>query len=185
MGKYRLISLACCVVLGASMLTGCSLFENPEIKEVTNKVVDTVKNNEYLNELAQGLYEEVMVGLYGKENLEIKEIETTDDYIKLEITAPNLKTIFEDVFEEYEEELSLIKGEKEITEFLQEKINEVLEENKFETVTNEVQVEQTTDENGDVEIVENEEYIEAISGGLSDLYQAYQDKLADKQSNNN
>ena len=58
------------------------------------------------------------------------------------------------------------------TEFLQEKINEVLEENKFETVTNEVQAEQTTDKNGNVEIVENEEYIEAISGGLSDLYQA-------------
>jgi len=181
--KYKLISIFCCMAIGASLLTGCSLLENPEVKEVTDKVVDTVKNNEYLNELAQGLYEEVMVGLYGKENLEIKEVETTDDYVKLEITAPNLKTIFDDVFEEYEEELSLIKGEKEITEFLQEKINEILEENEFETVTNEVEVEQTTDENGNVEIIENQEYIDAISGGLSDLYQAYQDKLAETRNN--
>lgn len=184
MKKYRLLAGVCCAVLSLSLLSGCSLLEKPEVQEITNKVVDTVKNSEELTALSQIVYDKLTEKLNGAKNFEVKELEKTDDYVKLEITAPNLEKILDDVYNEYKDELSQIKNEEDVVVFLEKKINEVIESEEFEIIKNQIKVEQFIDENGNLKIVETEDYLNAISGGLTDIYEAYQEKLAETESKN-
>lgn len=204
MRKNKIIASICCLAMGMSLLTGCSLAEekivesikNVDIVEVKDKIVQHISENEELQYMAEDIYEKLLIGVEKTgeiatklmeehaENLKIKEVEKTDEYVTVEITAPNLNAILDDIMVEFEDELSKI-SEEDIQNFLQEKVTEVLESKEFETITENVKVEQFIDENGNLKIVENNEYIEAIHGGLLDLYQAYQDKLEEEQSKNN
>ena len=205
MKKNKIIASICCLAMGMSLLTGCSLAEekivesikNVDIIEVKDKIVQHISENEELQYMAEDIYEKLLIGVEKTgeiatklmeehaENLKIKEVEKTDEYVTVEITAPNLNAILDDIMVEFDEELSQLKDEEDIKEYLQKKVAEVLESKEFETITENVKVEQFIDENGNLKIVENNEYIEAIHGGLLDLYQAYQDKLEEEQSKNN
>ena len=204
MNKNRIVASICCLAIGVSLLSGCSITEesivesikNVDVIEVKDKIVQYISENEELQYMAEDIYDKLLVGIEETskiavelmtehaENLKIKEIEKTDEYVTVEITAPNLNIILDDIMVKFEDELSKI-SEEDIQNFLQEKVTEVLESKEFETITENVKVEQFIDENGNLKIVENDEYIEAIHGGLLDLYQAYQDKLEEEQSKNN
>lgn len=202
MNKNKIIASICCLVMGMSLLTGCSLAEekivesikNVDIVEVKDKIVQHISENEELQYMAEDIYEKLLIGVEKTgeiatklmeehaENLKIKEVEKTDEYVTVEITAPNLNAILDDIMVEFDEELSQLKNEEDIKEYLQKKVTEVLESEKFETITKNVKVEQFIDEDGNLKIVENNEYVDAIHGGLTDLYQAYKEKIEEKNN---
>lgn len=162
---------------------------------VSKAVMKTISPEAGLGEDAKNIYEKLMADAdeedrlvyeFNKEhaaNVQVQEIDNTDNEITLEITAPNLKKIIETILAENKDVLKEYSDSQAKSNFLKKKIIEAVKSGEFETITNTVKVQYRNDENGDLEIIETDEYLNAIYGGLQEMYMEYSSKIEDMLTN--
>lgn len=166
MKKYLFILVA---ILSAIILTSC---RKTKKENVENAVIEQIKVSEDVKDAAE-INTGANIRLSLSENTEAKVLEINGDKAIIEITAPDMKALLQNVlssdavFENNAEELARIE----------EYVKDKLDKGEFTLITKKVTVDILKDK-GNVTIVENDDYYDALLGGMLSYY----DEIMEEQN---
>lgn len=155
------------VVVFMCLLTGCNQKEKVQLEKAAEKtfeVTEEVREQAEENRSAE-------MALLISEQVSVKTLKISKNIAILEVTYPDVGTSLENLCNSANE---LEQGEE--IEYIESAIYEEIKNGKVPLLTKEIEVE-ITYKDGEVSIVQNDEYNDAISGGLISYFNKAMEEL--------
>lgn len=153
----KIIILITAILLVITIASGCGKPNESEVKETVEKSFEVTETERELEEVS----ETIKVGNIIHSDITVEVIDITKEEATLIITAPDIYKVLQDEMQNSAEATDFYVA---IEEF-ENKILEIFENKEYDYRTVEIKVPYVKTEAG-IEIIETEEYKDAINGGI-------------------